>query len=371
MNPGEQLSLFSDIPLVDKVVQTIQNLLSQHAQPSAWELLQYLDQNVGPKARWVVNDAIRKLIGESKLTTSASRSFLLDPLESEDFSEALCGRVQPGREIKSSIEELLSQSKIYQSSASFQEMISFMANFRDYAPFNNMLVRIQNPNCSFYATQKDWEKRFNRKLKEDPHPMLILAPMHPVLLVYDLDQTEGPPLPQEIQNFAKFGGQWDASRLDKTLMNASNRDRIRIGFKTLSSTSAGFATLALGQGEAKMRIVIHKELDDASRYGVLCHELAHIYLGHLGGDKDGWWPSRGNLSLRAIEIEAEAVAYIVTRRAGLSGASPRYISRYLNKDEVLQNVSLDQIAKVSGRLEEMAARRLPRHRVRKKIREGS
>ena len=35
-------------------------------------------------------------------------------------------------------------------------------------------------------------EHFGRKLKEDARPMLILAPMHPVLTVYELDQTEGP-----------------------------------------------------------------------------------------------------------------------------------------------------------------------------------
>lgn len=106
-----------------------------------------------------------------------------------------------------------------------------------------------------------------------------------------------------------------------------------------------------------MRIAVHEELDSPSRYGVLCHELAHIYLGHLGGDKDGWWPSRGDLKHRAMEIEAESVAYVVSRRAGLSGASSQYVSRYLDKDDALDCVSIDLIAKVAGRLEEMAKRK--------------
>ena len=50
---------------------------------------------------------------------------------------------------------------------------------------------------------------------------------------------------------------------------------------------------------------------------MLCHELGHIYLGHLGADKDGWWPYRVNLPQAVTEMEAEAVAYIVCRRAGL------------------------------------------------------
>jgi len=61
--------------------------------------------------------------------------------------------------------------------------------------------------------------RFGRALKEDARPMLILAPMHPVMLVYDLDQTEGEPLPKELKNFARFEGEWDPTRLRRTVVD--------------------------------------------------------------------------------------------------------------------------------------------------------
>lgn len=195
--------------------------------------------------------------------------------------------------------------------------------------------------------------------------MIILAPMHPVLLVYDLDSTEGPELPKHLQQFAKFNGEWDPERLSRTVTNALRHDLIRIDTVVLSSTNAGFAMLLTGQGRMKMRIGLGRELDEPSRYGVLLHELAHIYLGHLGGHKDGWWPCRGDLARRAMEIEAETVAYIVGRRAGLRGASPQYVSRYLDSDATLQLISLDLIAKVAGRLENMGMRILGTRRKRK------
>ena len=114
----------------------------------------------------------------------------------------------------------------------------------------------------------------------------------------------------------------------------------------------------------KMRIGLHDELDETSRYGVLLHELAHIYLGHLGSDQDRWWPSRGDLMRRTMELEAEAVAHIVSRRAGLKGASEQYVSRYLDRDETLKAISLDQIAKVAGRLEDMGTTTLAKRRPR-------
>jgi len=237
--------------------------------------------------------------------------------------------------------------------------------FRDYAPFNNMLVRLQNPTCSFYATEPDWGRRFERRLKEDARPMLILAPMHPVMLVYDLDQTEGKPLPAEVTEFAKFEGTWKPEWLARLAENAKVHDRIRVDFKTLSSTNAGFATIAAGEGGWKMRIAIHDQLDEPSRFGVLCHELAHIYLGHLGSDKDHWWPSRKELNHRTVEIEAEAVAFIVASRFGLEGASARYVSRHLGNNPMPPSVSLDLVAKTAGRLEKMAKETLKPRRERR------
>ena len=191
--------------------------------------------------------------------------------------------------------------------------------------------------------------------------MLILAPMHPVMLVYELDQTEGPSVPEELNKFAYFEGECRPQWLRKTVRNAAIHDRVRVSFKPLSSTNAGFAQLLRGTDKWKMGIVIHSGLNESSRYGVLCHELAHIYLGHLGSDTDHWWASRSELDHATVEIEAEAVAFIVTTRLGLEGHSAAYVSRHLKaKDRLPASVSLDLVAKVASRIEEMGRRRLPR-----------
>jgi hypothetical protein len=362
---AKQPSLFASAQDVEAVAAAVREILSSHAQPSAWELVAALDLKLGLKARWAVGDAVSQLLDDWSLTHS-QRAYLCDLVKSNDWQNALRGGERPAREIESTIDALLRESTAYRNSASFQEMVNFMANFRDYAPFNNMLVKLQNPSCSFFATQKDWGKRFSRRLKDDARPMVILAPMHPVMLVYDLDSTEGPELPQELQQFAKFVGNWEPSRLSRTVTNASTRDLIRIDTVKLSSTNAGFATISADQSGMKMRIGLHDELDEPSRYGVLLHELAHIYLGHLGGDKDGWWPSRGDLARRAMEVEAEAVAHIVSRRAGLKGTSPHYVSRYLDGNATLKSISLDLIAKVAGRLEEMGTNNLGKRQPRRR-----
>jgi hypothetical protein len=359
MEEGNQLGLFDsdEIPFLREVQQLIVRLLSKREQPSAWELMSAVENELGWKTRWTLRSAINDLRLDRSLR-NAWRGYLSSLIESGDLDAALKGSDAPKKEIASSIDTLLSHSKIYQCSDRFREMVVFMARFRDYAPYNNLLVRIQNPSCSFYATASDWNSRFGRSLKEDARPMLILAHMHPVMLVYSLDETEGRDLPEELKKFARFEGEWNPDWLHRTIQNAATHDRIRVDFKTLSSTNAGFATLDRATGDWKMRIAIHSALDAASQFGVLCHELAHIYLGHLGTDRDHWWPSRTDLDYPAVEIEAEATAFIVTTRFGLAGSSATYVSRYLGRGPLPTSVSLDQIAKVSGRIEQMADRTL-------------
>lgn len=356
----------SQVPPGDAVKNVVRAALARPQQPSAWELVEEVDRTLGPNARWHLITALEELCGEGQLNlfptqqlTRAHREYLRTLLESGDIDEALKGARAPRHVVESTIDALVRQASAYRSSAAFREMLDFMANFRAYAPFNNMLVRLQNPTCTFFASAADWKRRFDRQLKDDARPMLILAPKHPVMLVYALETTEGPPLPQELQRLSRFEGEWNPDWLSRTVANAA-RDHIAIEFKKLSESHSGVAQLRFDDGHGRrLRIVVHDELDEPSRYGVLCHELAHIYLGHLGVGDDGWWPARSSLRNAAIEFEAEAVAYVVTGRLGLRGSSAAYLSRYVGGEDIPLGASLDLIAKVSGHLEQMTTTILP------------
>ncbi len=291
------------------------NELKSAKQPGACELLTMMEFKFG----WTVRayfSLVMKELREDKDLQGYKKDYLRTVLSDESIDEALRGTAKPTKEFKSTLDDLFHKSVNYRLSTQFQEAIDFVARFRDYAPYNNMLVKIQRPSCGFYATANDWQARFNRAVKEDALPLLILAPMHPVMLVFDLDDTEGEDLPEQYRNFAKAEGEWNPKLLEKTLDN-TKRDLIQVQFKTLGFLHGGFATTRLRDNNYKMRVAVHDGLDEKSRYSVLCHELAHIYLGHLGTDVDNWWPCRINLSHATVEIEAEAVSHIVCTRAGL------------------------------------------------------
>lgn len=351
----------------------LDNVFGRWEQPSPRELVAELDHEIGVIARWDLVAVVESLSKDRRVTTGAMRAYLKYLLEDDALIRALRGEHATDENVISTIDAVLRQSAVYRSSEAYGDMVDFMSRFRDYAPYNLMLVRVQNPSCSFFATANDWRRRFRRSVKEDARPMLILAPMRPVMAVYALDDTEGDELPEELERFATFEGRWESDWLGRLIRNVQ-RYHIRVDFRPLSSTNAGFVRLQAGKGDEKFRIVIHEALTERNRFGVLCHEIAHVFLGHLGNDVDGWWPARSHLGRSAVEIEAETTAYIVTHRLGLEGTSAAYISRHLALDGTIPTgVSFDTIAKVAGKIERMATRlvRRPKQKGRLLERSGS
>jgi hypothetical protein len=100
-----------------------------------------------------VKSAMTELAGHTYLS-AADRSYFHSMIEDGSLEEALRGGDGPDPSALSTIDTLLKQGRTYQTSRAFKEMIEFMGRFRDYAPYNNMLVRVQNPSCSFFAREK-------------------------------------------------------------------------------------------------------------------------------------------------------------------------------------------------------------------------
>lgn len=96
---------------------------------------------------------------------------------------------------RSLLDQLLADSKIYKTTESYKELLSFVVRLRNVAPFNAMLLQLQKPGLTYAASAYDWATRFGRWVKEDARPLLILWPFGPVATVYDVQDTDGTPLP--------------------------------------------------------------------------------------------------------------------------------------------------------------------------------
>ncbi len=323
-------------------------------QGSPVELIRGLEDEVGWRARHIVLGVLDELRDEKELS-APDRKYLTYTLNAASIKEALAEGTDPITEYQSSLDDLFTRSRRFRRSKKFAEAVEFVAKFHEYSPYNNELVYSQNPMTTHFATASHWVKMFGRAVKEEARGMVILAPKTPVLLVYDISDTVGPPLPKQFEVFGRTLGRFNPLTLQHTLANCEQQ-KICVQRLPLAQLRAGFATRRVSDQKYKMRIGLREKLDDAAAYAALCHELAHIFLGHVGTDKDRTWPYRLNLSNAVMEIEAEAVAHIVCCRTGLKTYSAEYLSSYVGEETELESISFDLVCRVASRIETMGKR---------------
>jgi len=264
-----------------------------------------------------------------------------------------------------SLDELFHRSTVLRTSDKFFKLLNFICKFRHYSPYNNALVFIQNPEVIYFATAKDWWRKFGRYVKQDARPMVILAPMTPVLFVYDLDDTYGKPLPDCLTKSFEVKGHISPSILPKTIENCS-RLGIVVREKKMSSLHAGtaikpkiFGYLNQGHADIKIGIELNQDLGINSKYATLIHEIGHVLLGHVGNDKDQWWDDRSSISKSSKELEAEAVSFLITNRLELETKSAEYCCPHLEDEKQLEEISYEMIIKTAGLVERMGQKNIP------------
>lgn len=257
---------------------------------------------------------------------------------------------------ENTLDELFARTLQLRSTEKFKEVIEFVANLREYSPFNNMLVKLQRPDARYYATASHWRKKFERDVKLEAIPIVILRPMGPVMLVYDVDDTTGKPLPPQIEHPFTVAGEFDTDFYYQTIISCK-KIGIEVREVSLVKTHAGTAIRQEITDDVKLIVQLNQNHDIKIQYATLCHELAHLFLGHLGGDPFGReWDSRVGLTRTQRELEAEAVSYMLCVRAGLRSNSAEYLSPYLEDPEDIKKISIEAIIKTVTYVEQMSSK---------------
>jgi hypothetical protein len=277
-------------------------------------------------------------------STSEQRSLFDELTPAQQWDEKITKRA---------LDELFDFVKQYRKSDSYKNLLKFVARFHFYSPYNAMLVHIQMPGATFVATASRWKDLYRRSIKPNARPLVILQPMGPVMFVFDVGDTEpskdSPPLPKEIYNpFEVLNGKIGIE-FEKSIENAI-RDGVRIQTSKDGSQSAGSIQVVKNinippqlfyvgkdkQGNkvyiqvyVKFDIIVNKKLSRETQYTTIIHELAHLYLGHLGTINPKWWPDRRGIQVNSAEFEAESVTYLVCKRFGIIPPSEEYLSGYL------------------------------------------
>jgi antirestriction protein ArdC len=87
------------------------------------------------------------------------------------------------------------------------------------------------------------------------------------------------------------------------------------------------------------------------QFTTIAHELAHLFLGHLGRDKHLDVPGRANVAPSVEELEAESVAYLVCKRNGVDCKSERYLTDYVERHTTVGDLDIYQVMRAAGQVE--------------------
>lgn len=264
------------------------------------------------------------------------------------------------KEVRESLGQILNDSKLYKSGKKFQELLDFVVRMPYFAPFNAMLLQIQSPGLRLAASSRKWIDDFKRTIKPCARPLVILWPMGPVDLVYDFLDTEGADLPNEAYAFYA-AGQIDLDLLEEAraflerkniFLRSADHGSAKSGLiRILSKDQILNKNGSVDYVKTIYEILINDNQSAQVKFASLVHELARLYLGHLGQDKllGVSFRSEAINSIRN-EIEAEAVAYLVCKRHGISPNSGSYLSDYVG-DKYDYKLDIYRIMRAAGQVE--------------------
>ena len=276
--------------------------------------------------------------------------------------------LRPPIEGRSALDELFRLVGTYRKGQDFFEMLDFIREFHDLAPYNAFLVHVQKPGSHFVASAEDWLRKYGRTVKIGARPLVILWPFAPVHFVFELNDTEGEGLPTRVERPFMIRGDIPPWTI-RSLLGRLPRFGVSVHYADQGSARAGSIQVlekaTLLELDTKIvrlpyAIVLNKNLKPGEHFATVIHELGHLFCGHLGSPDGKCWPDRMNLRKNAQEFEAESVSWIVCSRAGLSTPSAEYLAGYLDRDgNVPQDISPETIFKAAGMIEGMLERTPP------------
>ena len=222
------------------------------------------------------------------------------------------------QQINQHFQELVDEMDMARSSKVMRDYLDFCAKFHVYSPNNIWLILLARPDTSHVAGFHKW-RSMGRWVQKGEKGIPIFAPLiHKekdendieqrslfgvkIVHVFDISQTKGQPLPPQPD--------WKSPEkhleLNQRLTQFAESQGITVTYKDLPNDIQG-----LSKGNAI-------EIDHQAGTKTLIHEISHGLLHQ----------HKGNTQSRAIkELEAESVAYVVSRYFGIEKLNcPNYLA---------------------------------------------
>ena len=102
------------------------------------------------------------------------------------------------------LDQLLDDVRNLKSRSNIVKLCEMTVCMRRHAPFNVMLIYMQRPNATHVMSAADW-RALGRFPKAEALPIVILRAFGPVEFVFDVEDTEGKPIPEQLE-LGNLGG---------------------------------------------------------------------------------------------------------------------------------------------------------------------
>jgi hypothetical protein len=274
------------------------------------------------------------------------------------------------------VEDLADLTDEAQATEQFQQWLDVQSKFHDYSARNTLLIKIQCPEATKVAGYNTWQDEFDRQVQAGEDAIWIWAPIitnkcpecgnspsyheradceydetepdswsrglvgfRPTS-VFDISQTEGEPLP-ELET--EVHGESDG--LVEALLDATDELGIDARIVSPSDWSHRSASGVCQRRNPMTMDPVVEALDRENRADLastLIHEFAHAEL-HFDCENEAERSRR--------EVEAEAVAYIVSRYFGLDADnSAFYLAAWDGEAPETLRDRLDRISNTAAEL---------------------
>jgi len=286
--------------------------------------------------------------------------------------------------ITDAIKALAEETDAVRAGETLARYFDTLSKFHQYSLHNLILISIQKPDATLVAGFLTWKHKFNRWVKKGEKGIAILAPRvyqpkdapqddlkettapeGPVILstlvrgeeeenqkprkritfttvyVFDISQTEGDPLPDELDWREKEKD----PEVEKGLTAFAESRGIQVEIvDEMPSGAEGWARVG------KIGLL------PTSGTHTFVHELAHVLYEHCTPEV------RKSTTRQQREIEADAAAHVVCKHFGISSLSPNYLALWeASKEDILscldrvRGIAVEIIEAVEGNKKEVSA----------------
>lgn len=281
------------------------------------------------------------------------------------------------KEELSTIDQLFEDVKRYRRGSEFKKKLEFYSNFPYLGVYNAELVSQQRPGAKLVLTAKKWEEKYNRKIRINARPLIILIPFYPVDFLFDVTDTkpidnaknaEDNAIIEEIINEFKASCiNHPGYYMEKLEMNLE-KNGIYYDYRYHSGSDLK-AEIKVDNSEIlnvqiykdvelphhnHFTIGVNPEANLAEKLALIFHELGHLFCHHI---KCSWWETR-ECTTTEKEFEAETVSYLVCKRLGIETKSVEYLANYfesLDKIKYIPKISAELVFQAVDLIQDMAS----------------